>query len=134
MDAISQSDLATGIQKFWRDQRDAATPIAIAELMAKIHRHEVGLKPESEEILLKAMREAGAGADRIRDGIPAGATLAHKTGTMPGTLNDVGLITSPDGKHHIAIAIFTKWSRGTDVDRAKVVAAMAKAVYDDLTQ
>ena len=37
-------------------------------------------------------------------------------------------------EHHIAIAIFTKWSRGTDVDRAKVVAAIAKAVYDDLTQ
>jgi beta-lactamase class A len=134
MESISQNELATGLQKFWRDQRDTATPIAIAELLAKIHRHEVGLKPESEEILMKAMREAGAGPDRIRAGIPAEATLAHKTGTMPGTLNDVGLITSPDGKHHIAIAIFTKWSRGTDVHRAKVVAAITKAVYDDLAQ
>jgi beta-lactamase class A len=134
MEAISQSELATGLQKFWRDQRDTATPIAIAELLAKIHRHQAGLTPASEEILMKAMREAGAGPDRIRAGIPAEATLAHKTGTMPGTLNDVGLITSPDGKHHIAIAVFTKWSRGTDVDRAKVVAAMAKAVYDDLVQ
>ena len=32
-------------------------------------------------------------------GLPAGATLAHKTGTMPGVMNDVGIITSPGGHH-----------------------------------
>ena len=134
MKSMPQIELATGLQKFWRDQRDLATPIAVAELFAKMHRHEIGLKPGSEAILMKALRDAAAGPDRIRAGIPNEATLAHKTGTMPGTLNDAGIITSPDGKHHIAIAIFTQWSRGTDADRAKVVAAIAKAVYDDLTQ
>ena len=53
---------------------------------------------------------------------------------MPGTLNDAGIITSPDGKHHIVMAVFTKWSQGTDAQRAKVVAAMAKAVYEGLTK
>jgi beta-lactamase class A len=134
MDSISQNELALGLHKFWRDQRDTATPVAVADLLAKLYRHEAGLKPESEEVLMKALRDTATGPDRIRAGIPSGAALAHKTGTMPGTLNDVGLITSPDGKHHIAIAVFTKWSRGTEVDRAKVVAAMTKAVYEELAK
>ncbi len=132
--SISTPEQVEGLKKFWRDTRDNATPIAMADLYAKLYRHQVGLKPASEELLLKAMRDAAAGPDRIRAGIPADATLAHKTGTMPGTLNDGGIITSPDGKHHIAIAVFTKWSQGTEPDRAKVVAQMTKAVYDDLTQ
>ena len=131
---ISTPEQVEGLKKFWRDPRDTATPTGMVDLMAKIYRHQVGLKPESEELLLKAMRETAAGPDRIRAGIPADAALAHKTGTMPGTLNDVGIITSPDGKHHIAIAVFTKWSQGSEPDRAKVVAAMTRAVYDDLTK
>lgn len=131
---ISTAQQVEGLKRFWRDGRDTATPLAVADLYAKLYRHEVGLKPASEELLLKEMRVAGAGPDRIRAGIPADAALAHKTGTMPGVLNDGGLITSPDGKHHIAIAVFTKLSQGTEPERAKVVAAMTKAVYDDLTQ
>ena len=132
--SISPAQQVEGLKKFWRDSRDTATPVGMADLMIKLYRHQVGLKPESEELLLKAMREGAAGPDRIKAGIPSDAALVHKTGTMPGTLNDVGIITSPDGKHHIAIAVFTKWSQGTEPDRAKVIAAMTKAVYDDLTK
>lgn len=132
--SMTDAETAAGILKFWRDLRDTATPAGIADLLTKIHKHQVGLKPESEELLLKWMRDTGSGADRIRAGIPTDAKLAHKTGTMPGTLNDVGIITTPDGKHHIVMAIFTKWSQGTDAERAKVVAAMAKAAYDGLTK
>ena len=134
MKAISQNDLAYALKKFWEDPRDSATPASMADLLIKIARHKVGLTPASEELLLKPLRETATGPDRIRGGVPTDAAVAHKTGTMPGTLNDVGFITSPDGKHHIAIAVFTKWSNGTEADRAKVVAAMTKAVYDDLTQ
>jgi beta-lactamase class A len=131
---ISTPEQVEGLKKFWLDPRDTATPTGMADLMVKLYKHQVGLKPESEELLLKAMREGAAGPDRIKAGIPADAALVHKTGTMPGTLNDVGIITSPDGKHHIAIAVFTKWSQGSEPDRAKVIAAMTKAVYDDLTK
>jgi beta-lactamase class A len=131
---ISTPEQVEGLKKFWLDPRDTATATGMADLMVKLYKYQVGLKPESEELLLKAMREGAAGPDRIKAGIPADATLVHKTGTMPGTLNDVGIITSPDGKHHIAIAVFTKWSQGSEPDRAKVVAAMTKAVYEDLTK
>jgi beta-lactamase class A len=132
--SISTSAQIEGLKRFWRDGRDTATPIGLADMYVKLYRHEVGLKPESEELLMKAMRETATGPDRIRAGIPADAALAHKTGTMPGTLNDAGIITTADGKHHIAIAVFTKWSQGAEADRAKVVAAMTRAVYEDLVK
>jgi beta-lactamase class A len=132
--SMSSADAAFGVQKFWHDPRDTATPAGLADLLVKLHKHQAGLKPESEKILLELMVATKSGADRIRAGIPAEATLAHKTGTMPGTLNDAGIITSPDAKHHIVMVVLTKWSRAQEPERAKTVAAMAKAAYEGLTK
>jgi beta-lactamase class A len=54
--------------------------------------------------------------------------VAHKTGTMPGVRNDVAILTSADGKHHIAIAILTKGVTSTIDDAA--IAAVARIVYE----
>jgi beta-lactamase class A len=132
--SITPDERSAGLGKFWRDPRDTASPNGLADLLVKIYRHQAGLSAKSEKLLLAAMTAATNAPDRLRAGIPAGSTLAHKTGTMPGTLNDVGIITSPDGKHHLVIVAMTKWSGGTESDRAKVVAAMTKAVYEELTQ
>ncbi len=132
--SMTSDDVKAGVGKFWQDPRDTGTPDGVADLFIKIYQHEVGLTSASEELLVRPLRESASGADRIRAGIPPDAALLHKTGTMPGTLNDAGLITSPDGKHHIAIAVLTKWSKGMEADRAKVVAALTKAVYEGLTK
>src|SRR6185369_8854220 len=100
-----------GVEKYAVDPRDTATPAAIIELLRVFHERHAMLSPESFEFAKKAMEETKTGANRMHLLIPAGATLAHKTGTMPGTVNDVGIITSPDGVNHIAIAIFVKGSK-----------------------
>lgn len=67
---------------------------------------------------------------RIASSLPYGAIVAHKTGTMPGVFNDVGIITSADGKHHIAIAIFTKKPALQDEKLAlSIVGQIASLVY-----
>ena len=110
---------------------NTATPAAMVELLKKLHQHKVGLSAESEEILLRAMRETETGPHRLKGNLPADVTVAHKTGTMGGTLNDVGIITSPDGKRHIAIAVFTKGATGGQQERQEaVIAEIARAVYD----
>jgi len=134
LQAMSPAERGEGIVKFWNDPRDTATPLGIAELFVKIHKHQAGLSADSEKLLLEALATSGSGPDRLRAGVPEGSTVAHKTGTMPGSINDAGIITSPDGKHHIAIAVFTKHSRGPEKDGAKVVAAIAKTVWEQLTQ
>jgi beta-lactamase class A len=62
--------------------------------------------------------------------LPRGTRVAHKTGTYPGTANDVGIIDLPDGTH-VAIALYLKGSskiEGKDLEDA--LAQSARAVYD----
>ena len=113
---------------------NTATPNGMVNLLMLLARHKAGLSAESEEILLRAMRETETGAHRLRANLPADITIAHKTGTMRGSLNDVGIITSPDGKRHIAIAVFTKGAApGKEAQQESVVAQIARAIYDDFT-
>lgn len=59
---------------------------------------------------------------------------AQKTGTMPGVANDVGVVTSPGGKHHVAITIFTKGGSAPLERREADIAAAARAAYDALVK
>ena len=123
------------MERHAKDPRDTSTPNGMADLLAKLFREKVGLFAESREILLRAMRETETGAHRLKARLPAGATIAHKTGTMGASLNDVGIVTSPDGKHHFAIAVFTKAAYGGDQRKEEaVVADIARAIYDGFTQ
>jgi beta-lactamase class A len=117
-----------GVERYARDARDTATPDDMAALLTAIFHGRDGLSRESHDLLLHWMTVTPTGVRRIKSTLPDGATLAHKTGTMPGTTNDVGIITSPDGKNHIVIAIFTK--RGTSEANAEAdIAAVARAAY-----
>jgi beta-lactamase class A len=122
-----------GPERYARDVRDTSTPDAMADLLVTFWKRRDGLSKESHDLLVHWMTDTPTGARRIKAGV-RGVTLAHKTGTMPGTVNDVGIITSADGKHHVAIAIFTK---GSKRDETKVqeddIAAIAAKVFAELT-
>ena len=61
--------------------------------------------------------------------------VAHKSGTsdvdhgVAAATNDIGLITLPDGRQ-LAIAVFVTDSTADQVTREKVIARIARAVYD----
>ena len=114
------------------DPRDTATPVAMLTLLERFYGRKLGLSPASHDFLMRLMTESPTGERRIRAGAPADAVVAHKTGTMPGTVNDVGIITSPDGRHHVLVAVFTKGGRtSTMTEREKVVADITRAIYRD---
>jgi beta-lactamase class A len=123
-----------GIAAYIADPRDTATPDGMASLLAAFARRKDGLTPASHDVLLQFMTKSHNPV-RLASALPAGAIVAHKTGTMPGVFNDVGIITSADGKHHIAIAIFTKKAAEQNEDVAlKVVGQIARAVYDEFAR
>jgi len=125
---------AHGIAAYVRDVRDTATPDGMVRLLAAFAKRKDGLTPSSHDLLAHFMT-ASHNPVRLASALPTGAVVAHKTGTMPGVFNDVGIITSADGKHHIAIAIFTKKPAQQDEDVAlRVVSQIARAVYDDFTR
>jgi len=62
-------------------------------------------RPEIAILLNTWLIDSPTGADRIKAGVPAGWTVAHKTGTGgSGQTNDIGLLSRPNGGPiHIAI-------------------------------
>ena len=130
-----ENDIAEAIQKhgiaaYVRDPRDTATPDSMAALLSAFARRKDGLSSASHELLLQFMTRSHNPV-RIGSSLPAGAVVTHKTGTMPGVFNDVGLITSADGKHHIAVAIFTKKASEQDEKLAlRVVGQIAREIFE----
>jgi beta-lactamase class A len=110
-----------GRERYASDPRDTATPEAMLGLFMSIAKD----RPEK---LMRWMTETMTGPKRIKAGIPRTAVLAHKTGTMPGTTNDVAIV---DGRY--IIVIFTKASKLSNEEVEPDIAAVARAVYEALT-
>ncbi|MGH7562102.1 MAG: class A beta-lactamase [Gemmatimonadales bacterium] len=114
---------------FNRDPRDTATPRGMALLLQKIWRREA-LSDPSTHLLLDIMTRSTTGALRIKGLLPSGVSVAHKTGTIGGTTNDVGIVTLPDNGGHVAVVVMVKASALPVETRERAIAHVARAVYD----
>lgn len=110
---------------------DTATPKAICELLLKLEQGKV-LSAESTTTLLGMMHSAITGEHRIKAGVPAGAKVAHKTGTGPvkngrGSANDVAIVTKTNGDK-VILAVFLSNAPGTASKRDAIVAAVSRTI------
>lgn len=128
-DATTPESRKAAAAKFAADPRDTTTPEAMAGLLERIYRGEI-LTRESRALLLDIMDRCQTGDARLKGILPAKTAVAHKTGTMSGIANDVGIMTLPDDAGHIAIAVFVKSSEKNSVERERAIAQIARAVYD----
>lgn len=109
------------------DTRTSSTPRAMIALLAAIDRGGV-LSPESRAVLLDTMTRTSTGKTRIRAGVPEDTLVAHKTGTLAGVTDDVGIIRLPDGRH-LAVAFFVTGPEG-HAAHARLIARMTRVLYD----
>ncbi len=85
------------------------------------------------------MTESTSGQKRLKAGLPAGWSVAHKTGTSADlfgvwpAINDVGILTTPQGEH-IAIAVFISNSPASFADIEKAIAQVAAAAVKAFTE
>ena len=128
MPMLTPAQLDAAAARFDADPRDTATPLGFARLLARIGKGEL-LTPASAKFLIDTLTRTTTGPDRIKGGLPAGTSVAHKTGTLHGVSDDVALVTLPDGRR-VAIAAFTR-GIGDGKARAKIIADAARAIYDD---
>lgn len=115
--ALPDSVRDNAMAAYLADPPDSATPDGMAEGLARLDRGEL-LKPESTRRLLEIMASTRNGPRRLKGGLPDGWSISHKTGTGQDLrnysvgINDVGVITAPDG-HGYAVAVFiAKTSHG----------------------
>ena len=109
------------------DPRDSSTPEAMATLLAKLRGGEL-LDRERTEYLFAVMARCRTGPNRIRGLLPPGTPVAHKTGTMTGITDDVGIVSLPNG-HDLAIAVFEQ-GRGGPAAQSRNIARLARLLYD----
>ena len=113
-----------------RDKPNTATASDLAQLVARLQKGEL-LQPPQVSLLLGFMERARTGGERrLRANLPAGTQVAEKTGTGDDTTNDVGLITLPEGKGHLAIAVLISRSKLSAESQEKLIAELARAAYD----
>jgi beta-lactamase class A len=112
------------------DLRDSSTPQAMVDLLTGIYQGR-WLTPESRRVIISAMERCRTGTRRIPAMMPAGVTVAHKTGSLNNTSSDIGIITAPDGRS-IAVAIYVT-GQGTRAAREARIASIARAIYDGFT-
>jgi beta-lactamase class A len=126
----SEKVIGTDARAQYRNSAEPAFLVALLRLLAD----HSPLKPEHTDLLMKLMTETDTGEHRIKGLLPEGTMVAHKTGTsgsdnrMSNVTNDIGLITLPDGRR-LAIAILVADSRENESVRERVIAQIAKLVY-----
>jgi len=139
---INEIIVANSEKEIGRDRetqyRNWASPHGAVQLLRSLHEKR-GLSEQSQQLLLKHMTETPTSSRRLKGLLPKTAVVAHKTGTggsydgvAPAT-NDIGLITLPD-ERHLAIAVFVSDARADLGTRERVIARIAKAIWDQFTQ
>ena len=109
--ALPMSLRKASFERYIADPYDGASAHAIAMALARLKRGEL-LTPASTQRLLSTMGRTRTGALRVRAGLAPGWSWNHKTGTgqelggRTAGINDIGLLTAPDGKVY-AMAIMT---------------------------
>ena len=110
------------------DLRDQGTPTAMVELLRQLWVGE-GLSRKGRDFALETMRHTATGPDRIKGRLPQGMEVAHKTGSAPGTTNDVGYVALPGALGTVALAIYVKNSKEPQ-KAVRAIADLARLVGD----
>ena len=126
---VSPEQRRAAAERFDQDPRDTAGPDAMVTLLQRIYKKDL-LQKDSAELLLDIMYRCRTGEGRLKGVLPQETEVAHKTGTIGGSTNDVGIMNLPNGAGHVAIAVFIKSSdRRSDV-RERAIADISRAVHD----
>lgn len=127
--AKTPEEIKAAIVKFGENPEDSATPLAMNALLEKIAKKEI-LTPDRCDLVLAIMRKCETGEKRIKGELPPGTSIAHKTGTIAGTVNDCGILFLPGGAGHVVLTVLSKDFTVDTADVEAILAKIARFVYD----
>ena len=104
---------------------DRATPLDVARMLVDLHAGRVLGEPW-RTLALTILGDCQTNG-RIPARLPEGTRVAHKTGTLRGRTNDVGIVTTPSGP--VVLALFQE-GEPSERSASAVLADVALAVYE----
>ena len=129
VDALPEAEREQAKFAFELDPRDTATPRGMAMLLEKIWRGEA-LSSASTDLLIEIMERCETGEARLKGLLPEDTVVAHKTGTIGRTTNDVGVVTLPGDAGNVVVVAFVKNSDLSGPERERAIAEAARAAHD----
>lgn len=129
---LGNIEVRAGVREFLKSKDahpNTGSAADLSRLLARLRKGEV-LRPPQLEVLLGMMGRATTGLQRLRAGVPPGTPVGDKTGSGPSTTNDVGLITLPEGRGHLAVAVLLNGSKLSVEEQERLTAELARAAYD----
>lgn len=135
-DEVPEATRREKFESYLADPIDGATPAAIAEAFVRLANGEL-LSDLSTELLLRTLELTRSGPRRLKGGVPSDWTIGHKTGTgqffagEQSGYNDVGLLTSPDGRQY-GVAVLIGRTRLPTLARMQLMQEVVRATvrYD----
>ncbi len=109
------------------------TAKATAALLQQFYEGKI-LQKKTTAYLYSLMQETSTGSNWLKAGLPKGTEFAHRTGTsgsnkgLTAALNDVGIVTLPNGKHYI-ICVFLSNMTETKQEAEKLLAEISAMTY-----
>ncbi len=134
IDDIAIKNTEREMHEMWDAQfANWTTPRAMAKLLAMFHNGDV-LLSNSTALLKDIMEGTITGKNRIKGLLPQGTVVAHKTGMggrgdVISAVNDVGVMTLPNGQH-VSIALFITDTTETVETLERLMAQISKKVFD----
>lgn len=126
---LSEDQRESAAAEFAQDPRDTSTPRGMAALLQMIWQQRA-LSPESTEVLIDVLKRVETGTGRIKGLLPPETVVAHKTGTIGGTTNDVGIIYLPGDAGHVVTVALVKESDVPIPQRERAIAEASRAIHD----
>mmetsp|Transcript_12922 Transcript_12922/g.40774 ORF Transcript_12922/g.40774 Transcript_12922/m.40774 type:complete len:352 (+) Transcript_12922:133-1188(+) len=143
MEVLPLAHLQEADERYDADPRDQTSPADMNALLQLIWQRQAGLSESSTAVLLDIMVGCRTGKNRMPGRMPAHVlqqprAIMHKTGSLGGRSNDVGIVQLPENRGAIAIAAYAKGPAGPGqtttaemyAERDRVIADLSRACYD----
>ena len=132
-------DIHSTVAEYVKSRKNPNTGSAddLAKLLVQLHQGKL-FQTAQTNLLIGFMQRATTGLHRLRGDLPTGTLVADKTGSgekdtvtkVAKVTNDVGIVTLPADRGHLAIAVLVSGSKLPDAAQEKLIAELARAAYD----
>ncbi len=129
LDAIDARTAARADEQFNKIDKDTAKPSDMNHLLEMLFRGEIVDRAASDQII-DIMKECQTGTARIRGLLPPETEVAHKSGSISGSINDTGIVFLPYDAGHLAVTVLMRNARATTAARERVIAEVTRYAYD----
>lgn len=110
------------------DKRDTTTPVAISKTLQTLALGDV-LKPASRAQLIQWMRDDKVADALLRSALPAGWTIADKTGAGAHGSRSIISIVWPQQRQPLIVSVFITQTPATLAQSNQAIARIGKAVF-----